>query len=185
MLSHNPNPLRSMVYASMFGALTAIGAFIVIPLQPVPFTLQTFFTAIAGTLLGGYAGALSQVVYVILGCIGLPVFAGGKAGLGVLFGPTGGYLIGFIVGAYIIGKIMEARKQAGIVYTAMAILAGDLVIYTLGTLQLAIVAQLSLSKALLVGVLPFVWSEAIKLLAATILTSKLKSRLEYGEKIDD
>lgn len=178
MLSSNSKSLRSMVYASMFGALTAIGAFIVIPLQPIPFTLQTFFTAIAGTMLGGYAAAVSQVVYVILGCIGLPVFAGGKAGLGVLFGPTGGYLIGFIIGAYIIGKIMEARKQAGIVYTAMAILAGDLVIYTVGTLQLAVIAQLSPIKAVMVGVVPFVWAEAIKLLAAAMLTVKLKSRLE-------
>ncbi len=177
MYSSKSSPLRSMVYSSMFGALTAIGAFIVIPLQPIPFTLQTFFTAIAGTLLGGYAGAMSQVVYVLLGCIGLPVFAGGKAGLGVLFGPTGGYLIGFIVGAYVIGRIMEARKQAGLMYTAMAILAGNVVIYTLGTLQLAFIAQLAPVKAILVGVLPFIIPEAIKLSAAAMLTVRLRGRI--------
>ncbi|HCF49907.1 MAG TPA: BioY family transporter [Syntrophomonas sp.] len=177
MSSSASSSLRSMVYASMFGAMTAIGAFIVIPLQPVPFTLQTFFTALAGTLLGGYAGALSQVVYVLLGSIGLPVFAGGKAGLGVLFGPTGGYLIGFIAGAYVIGRIMEARKDAGLFYTAMAILAGDLVIYTVGTVQLSLVAHLPPLKAILVGVAPFAAAEAIKLLAAAILTVKLKNKL--------
>lgn len=170
-------PLRTMVYASMFGALTAIGALIVIPMQPVPFTLQTFFTGLSGALLGGYAGALSQVVYVILGCIGLPVFAGGKAGLGVLFGPTGGYLVGFIVGAYIIGKIVEERPEAGVVWKAVAILVGDLVIYGLGTLQLAMVAHLSPGKAILVGVVPFIIPEIIKLLAAAILSSKLRKSL--------
>ncbi|MFA6414125.1 MAG: biotin transporter BioY, partial [Syntrophales bacterium] len=82
--------LRGMAYASMFGALTAAGAYIMIPLPPVPITLQTFFVSLAGALLGGYLGAMSQVVYVLLGVIGLPVFAGGKAGAGVLLGPTGG-----------------------------------------------------------------------------------------------
>ncbi len=105
------------------------------------------------------------------------VFAGGKAGLGVLFGPTGGYLIGFIAGAYVIGRIMEARKDAGLFYTAMAILAGDLVIYTVGTVQLSLVAHLPPLKAILVGVAPFAAAEAIKLLAAAILTVKLKNKL--------
>lgn len=179
------SPVRSMVYASMFGALTAIGALIVIPMQPVPFTLQTFFTGLSGALLGGYAGALSQIVYVILGCIGLPVFAGGKAGLGVLFGPTGGYLIGFIAGAYIIGKIVEARPQAGVLWSAMAILVGDLVIYGLGTLQLAMVAHLSPGKAILVGIVPFLIPELIKLIAAAILSSRLRKRLPIMEKPND
>ena len=98
------SPLRSMVYASLFGALTAIGAFIVVPLQPVPFTLQTFFTALSGVILGGRTAALSQVVYLILGCMGLPVFAGGKAGLGIVLGPTGGYILGFILELISLGK---------------------------------------------------------------------------------
>ncbi|MCO5387867.1 MAG: biotin transporter BioY [Desulfosporosinus sp.] len=76
------NSLRRMVYASMFGALTAAGSLITIPMQPVPITLQTLFTGLAGVLLGGYAGALSQVVYVLLGVIGLPVFSGEKLVLG-------------------------------------------------------------------------------------------------------
>jgi len=85
-----------MIYASLFGALTAMGALISIPLQPVPVTLQTLFLYLAGSLLGGGLGALSQTVYIMLGVIGLPVFSGGKAGLGVLMGPTGGYLVGFV-----------------------------------------------------------------------------------------
>lgn len=176
------SPLRTMIYASMFGALTAIGALIVIPMQPVPFTLQTFFIGVSGALLGGYAGALSQVVYVILGSIGMPVFAGGKAGLGVLFGPTGGYLIGFIIGAYVIGKLIEIRPQAGVLWTALAILIGDLVIYGCGTLQLLIVAHLIPAQAILVGVVPFVVPEVVKLLAAALLSSRLRNRLGANQE---
>lgn len=185
MKSPASSPIRNMVYASMFGALTAIGALIVIPMQPVPFTLQTFFTGLSGALLGGSAGALSQIVYVILGCIGLPVFAGGKAGLGVLFGPTGGYLLGFIAGAYIIGKIVESRPQAGVIWSTAAILIGDLVIYGTGTLQLAIVAHLSPGKAILVGVVPFIIPELAKLIAAAYLSSRIRKRMPIMEKTND
>ena len=115
-LSQKETSLRGMAYASMFGALTAVGAYIMIPLPPVPITLQTLFVNLAGALLGGYLGALSQVVYILLGVIGLPVFAGGKAGAGVLLGPTGGYLIGFVVGAFVIGKLTTIRKKPGLVW---------------------------------------------------------------------
>lgn len=174
MLKNN-SPLRRMVYASLFGALTAIGSLIVIPLQPLPITLQTLFTALAGILLGGYTGALSQFVYVLLGVIGLPVFAGGKAGLGTLFGPTGGFLIGFIIGAYVIGKMIEAKKEPGFVWICLSVLVGNIVIFIPGVLQLAIVAKLSFHKALLVGVLPFIPGDLFKLLTAALISLKLRS----------
>ncbi|MDD3364881.1 MAG: biotin transporter BioY [Syntrophomonas sp.] len=177
MLSNRNNPLRRMVYAAMFGALTAIGSFIVIPLQPLPMTLQTLFTGLAGVLLGGYTGALSQIIYVILGIIGLPVFAGGKAGFGTLLGPSGGYLIGFIVGAYVIGKIIEARREAGLAWIVLALAAGNLVIYTLGTIQLSLVTHFSVLKSLLVGVVPFLLGDLLKLLAAAWLALKLRKNL--------
>ncbi len=176
MLKKN-SPLRRMVYAAMFGALTAIGSLIVIPLQPLPITLQTLFTALAGVLLGGYTGALSQIVYVLLGIIGLPVFAGGKAGLGTLLGPTGGYLIGFIVGAYVIGKMVEAKREAGFAWLCLAILVGNIFIYIPGVLQLAILAKLSFYKALLVGVLPFLFGDLLKLLAAALIALKLRKNM--------
>lgn len=171
------NPLRRMVYASMFGALTAIGSLIVIPLQPLPITLQTLFTGLAGVLLGGYAGALSQVVYVLLGVIGLPVFAGGKAGLGTLMGPSGGYLIGFIVAAYVIGKIMEVRKEPGIAWIGLSLVVGNLVIYALGVAQLSLVAHISITKALLVGVVPFLIGDLLKIVTATLIALKLRNKI--------
>ena len=101
-----------MIYASLFGAGTAAGAYLIIPLPPVPITLQTLFVwGLAGALLGARLGALSQLVYLLIGIIGLPVFAGGKAGLGVLFGPTGGYLIGFVAGAWVIGTLVNLKKN--------------------------------------------------------------------------
>ena len=177
MIRTRTNPLRRMVYAAMFGALTAIGSFIVIPLQPLPITLQTLFTGLAGVLLGGYTGALSQIVYVLLGIIGLPVFAGGKAGLGTLLGPSGGYLIGFIVGAFIIGKIVQARREPGLAWIVLALVVGNVVIYTLGTLQLSLVAHFSLLKSLLVGVVPFLIGDLLKLMAAAWLALKLRKNV--------
>jgi len=171
--------LRGMVYASMFAALTAVGAYITIPLQLVPITLQTLFTNLAGALLGGYLGALSQLVYVLLGVMGLPVFAGGKAGLGVLLGPTGGYLVGFIAGTYFMGKMIERREQAGFGWIVLALGVGHVVIYGLGALQLAlVVAHLSAAKALAVGVLPFLPGDILKILVAAFLTLKLRDRIK-------
>lgn len=168
------SPLRRMVYASMFGALTAIGAYIVIPLQPVPVTLQTLFTYLSGILLGGYTGALSQIVYVLLGVIGLPVFASGKAGFGTLLGPTGGFLIGFIIGAFVIGKMIEIKREPGILWIFLTLLMGTVCIYIPGVLQLALVAKLSLVKAIMAGVVPFLPGDFLKMLAAVLIALTLK-----------
>ena len=184
-MANRNSSLRRMVYAAMFGALTAIGSLIVIPMQPVPMTLQTLFTSLAGILLGGAAGAMSQIVYVLLGVIGLPVFAGGKAGLGTLMGPTGGYLLGFIMGAYVIGKIVESRRKPGLAWFGFSLVVGNLVIYTLGVAQLSLVAHLSLTKALLVGVVPFLLGDVIKLVTAALIAGKLSNTIKIGKDPQD
>jgi len=176
---------RGMSYAAMFGAMTAIGAYIIIPLPLVPITLQTFVMYLAASLLGGYLGALSQIVYILLGIIGLPVFAGGKAGLGVLIGPTGGYLIGFIIGAYIAGRMIESRKHSGYVWIVLSLIVATVVLYICGVAQLSLVAHLSLKKAIAVGVLPFLIGDAIKIVAATLLIVKIKSRMQFKKVSND
>jgi len=176
-MSREPLSTRGMIYASMFGALTAIGALISLPLQPVPVTLQTLFLYLAGSLLGGSLGALSQFIYVILGVIGLPVFSGGKAGLGVFMGPTGGYLLGFIAGAFVTGKIVDARKNPGVVWLVLAMLVGTAVVYTLGVTQLVLIGKLSVGKALAAGVLPFLPGDALKIAAASVITMKVKDKI--------
>jgi len=164
-----------MVFASMFGAVTALGAYISIPLQPVPITLQTLFVCLSGALLGGYFGAISQVIYVLLGVIGLPVFAGGTAGPGILLGPSGGYLLGFIAGAYLIGRLLEVKEEPGITWIIISFLAGTIVLDALGLLQLALVARLSLVKAFLAGVAPFLPGDLLKLIVAALIALKMKN----------
>ncbi len=177
-MSTSKASIRGMIYASMFGAMTAIGAWIIIPLPLIPITLQTLFLSLAAALLGGYLGALSQIIYVSLGIIGLPVFAGGKAGFGVLMGPTGGYLVGFILGAYIMGTLIEKKERPGFAWIAASMFIGLMVIYVFGVAQLMMVAQLSLKKALLVGVLPPLPGDIIKIAAATFITLKLRDRIK-------
>ena len=150
----------------------------VIPLPPVPVTAQTFFLNVAAVLLGGPLGATSQCIYVMLGVVGMPVFAGGKAGLGVLFGPTGGYLLGFIIGAFVIGTVNKMRENAGVLWNIFSMLLGMVIIYALGSIQLAVVAKMSLSKALAAGVLPFLPGDVIKILLAAVVCSQLKGRIK-------
>ncbi|MFW0859968.1 MAG: biotin transporter BioY [Dehalococcoidia bacterium] len=170
---------RGMVFSAMFAALTAVGAFIAIPIGLVPITLQTLFVHLSGALLGSKLGALSQFIYVLVGVIGLPVFAGGAGGLGVLLGPTGGYLIGFIVGGgYLTGRLVEMRKKPGFLWIAMACVAGLIVIYILGVLQLSVIADLPLRRAIALGVVPFLIGDAIKIIAATFITLKLRGMLK-------
>ena len=177
MMKREVLSLRGMVYASMFGAITAVGAYIVIPLPLVPITMQTFFVSLAPALLGGALGALSQVIYVLIGLIGLPVFAGGKAGFGVLIGPTGGYLAGFIIGAYIIGKLIEMKRQPGFVWMVSAMVVGHVALYALGVAQLMFVAKLSLGKAIAVGVIPTLPGWIAKILAAAFVAIKLRDKI--------
>lgn len=103
------NKTRDLAYMALFTALTAVGAFIKIPIPVVPFTLQFLFTMLAGILLGAKRGAGSVLCYVILGLIGLPIFAEG-GGIGYVLNPKIGYLIGFVLGAYVTGYIV--RKVA-------------------------------------------------------------------------
>ncbi|MDP2945338.1 MAG: biotin transporter BioY [Atribacterota bacterium] len=166
--------IRQMTLVSLFAALTAVGAFISIPIYPVPLTLQTLFTLLAAMTLGSVMGASSQIIYVLLGVVGLPVFAGFKAGIGILFGPTGGFLFGFIISAYVIGKIIELKKEKNIFYYFLAGLLGTVIIYIIGITQLSLVTGIGVKKAITVGMLPFVPGDILKIIAASFIASKLK-----------
>jgi len=175
--------IKGMIYASMFGALTAAGAYMAIPLPLVPMTLQTLFLYIAAGLLGGPLGALSQIIYLILGIIGLPVFAGGKAGIGVLFGPTGGYLIGFVIAAYVIGRLVTSKKKPGLPWIAISMALGLIVVYLSGLAQLTLVAALSLKKSLIVGTGGglYLVGDVAKVIVATLVTVKLRDRIKIKD----
>jgi biotin transport system substrate-specific component len=176
--THNPE-LRMMVFASLFAALTAAGAYIQIPIpfSPVPVTLQVFFVLLAGSILKSKWGGLSMIVYTLLGISGLPVFAGGSSGMGVLLGPTGGYIIGFILAAYIIGKLsekVENSDKSGFFVNALNMSAGILIIYACGFIQLMFVAEIGPGTALALGVVPFLPGEIVKTAVAAYIASTHK-----------
>ncbi len=118
--------LRMMVYASLLAALTAAGAYLAIPIGPVPIVLQNLFILLAGLLLGSRWGLASVGVYLLAGALGLPVFAGGLGGIGRLVGPTGGYLVGFLPAVFVIGWITEKTKAG--VYMDVIAMIGNLMV---------------------------------------------------------
>ncbi len=125
------NETKNMVYCAMFVTLIAAGAFIKIPIPVVPFTLQYLFTMLAGLLLGAKLGCLAVCVYILLGLAGVPVFTQG-GGIGYIFQPTFGYIIGFAVGAYVTGKIANGKKNPGYTRLLVANFIGLGIVYLFG-----------------------------------------------------
>lgn len=136
---------RNLILVALFAALTAIGAFIKVPIPYVPFTLQYLFCALSGMILGSRLGALSQLVYVIIGLIGIPVFTEG-GGIYYIFKPTFGYLIGFIVAAYVIGKIKENIKELNLFKAILTLFSGLFFIYLFGVIYLYFCSNLFLGQ---------------------------------------
>jgi biotin transport system substrate-specific component len=163
---------RTLVFSAVFSAMMAVGGLIAIPFFPVPLTLQTFFVYLSVLYLKKWA-FLSQLIYIGLGLIGLPVFGGGASGYSVLIGPAGGFLVGFIAGTLVSGNLLQ--KTAGMHYaTAAAILLCAAVIFMAGWLWLAYWLQGNLTGALLVGVLPFLPGDAAKMALSLIIGKKIK-----------
>jgi biotin transport system substrate-specific component len=173
--------IRQMTLVSLFAALTAVGAFISIPIGIVPISLQNLFTFLSGMILGSKLGAFSQLIYILLGAVGLPVFSGFRGGLGILVGPTGGFLIGFVISAYIIGKLIEKLKEAGIWSYFTVGLLGAFIIYLTGIIQLLIITRIGIKEAVLVGVIPFLPGDCLKVIIASFLALRLKSVVSLPE----
>lgn len=131
-MQHNKSlDARSIILCAMFAALIAVGAFIKIPIPVAPFTLQFLFTNLAGLLLGKKLASISVGVYLLIGLIGIPVFTGG-GGLSYIFVPTFGYLIGFLVGAYVTGSIVEKIKNITFKSLLLASFSGLGIVYLFG-----------------------------------------------------
>lgn len=173
----NNKSLNAIIGVAFFMIATTLGAYVRIPMPgtPVPITLQTFFVVMAGAVLGKKLGLYSQLGYLMAGIFGIPVFQGYACGIIHIFGPTGGYLVGFIGAAYLVARL-TANRPAGIRHIALAFIAGNLVIYSCGILWLVIGYKYSLSSAFSAGLLPFVPAEAAKVAAASLLYSKIARR---------
>lgn len=165
--------LRMVVFASLLAALTAVGAYIHVPIGPVPIVLSTLFVLLSGLLLGSKWGFVSMAIYLIAGAMGIPVFAGGKGGLAHFLGPTGGYLLGYMIASWIAGFISE-RSPGLLILDILAVLIGSIVIYGLGVPWLKMITHMSWAKTLMVGVFPFLIGDAIKATVAVILVKPVR-----------
>ncbi len=161
-----------------FILLTSLGAWVRIPLvsTPVPITFQTFFVLLSGAVLGRKLGALSQGGYLLLGMIGLPIFAAEVAGLSYLFGPTGGYLVGFVLASWVVGRLTPIQGRLIFLRITVAMIVGSLIIYLLGASHLILFTPYGLRGAFVAGVKPFILWDALKLLAASALYRNFQTR---------
>ncbi|MCI5849541.1 MAG: biotin transporter BioY [Lachnospiraceae bacterium] len=136
-----------MTYVSMFTVLIIIGAFIKVPVPVVPFTLQFFFTNMAGILLGSRLGSLSVLIYMLLGLAGLPVFSAG-GGISYVFVPSFGYIIGFVIGTFVTGYIVEKSRNKSFKVYLISGFAGLLIVYLMGMIYYYIISNYIIDVAI-------------------------------------
>jgi biotin transport system substrate-specific component len=169
---------RDLLLIGMASALTGLAAQLEIrlPFTPVPVTLQPLAVFVFGAALGSRRAALAMLLYLVEGAAGLPVFAGGAAGLAHLAGPTGGYLLGFVPAAFVVGFFAERGWDRAPLPTALAMGAGSLVLYACGVAQLA--AYVGRDAALASGFYPFVAGDLLKIAVAAGFLPSLWKLLE-------
>ena len=184
---------KALLYTFMplaFAVLTYLGSqvSIYLPFTPVPITLQVLTVILAGLILGPRLGVLSQVEYVMAGVLGAPVFAGGKSGIVALAGPTGGYIVGFIFAVLVTGavyRVYGTRNNWGMFLSAAS---GVITIYFFGATWLAILFVLSglsifesIGKSIMLGVVPFIGADSLKIIVAAIFVRALVSESWPGK----
>ena len=180
---------RELSLVALFAALTGIGGFIRIPVPYVPLTMQTLMVMFSGLILGGKLGALSQLVYILVGLMGIPIFAHG-GGPGYVLQPTFGYLLGFVCGAYIIGHITERSVSLKHSVLFLALVAGTLAIYVPGVavlyLNLNFIQQkaVSLSTAIKIGCLVVLPGDLVKIGLVLYLGPLLRQNLPMPKAVD-
>lgn len=171
---------RMLILAALFTALTAVGGFLKLPLGAMSVTLQFLFTAMAGVLLGARWGSISQVAYVVLGLVGIPVFTMG-GGLGYLFQPSFGFLLGLAPGAWVIGRL--ADNKANTVWVVLACLAGLGVLYLVGLPYMYLILNVYLGKGMSVwttvqvGMLIYLPGDFLKIAVVAVVSQPLRRAL--------
>ena len=172
-----PKSLK-ITLCALFAALTAVLSQILVPIGPVPINMATFAVFCAGALLGSKLGALSIAIWVLLGAVGVPVYTMMRSGPAALFGPTGGFIIGFMPAAFIIGLIVEKFNGNNKIHIhAIAMLAGATTYFILGTAWFMYSTNTGLLEALGICVFPFIPGDLLKIAAAAMLVMHLRLRL--------
>ncbi|SES23942.1 biotin transporter BioY [Psychrobacillus sp. OK032] len=176
------NRLKMMIVAALFAAIIAVAAQIIINIPPIPFTLMTIAVMLTATILGAKYGTLAVSVYVLMGIIGIPVFAGMKGGFGIVLGPTGGYIVAIIPATLFVGWYLESfghTKVQAIIANMLAVF----IILALGTVWLKFVADLPWNGALKGGMLPFILPDLVKAIVAAIIGVLIRKRLVTAKLI--
>ncbi|MFA6357803.1 MAG: biotin transporter BioY [Candidatus Omnitrophota bacterium] len=168
-----------MIAVGVFFTLTVLSAFVRIPLPftPVPFTLQTLFVLLSGALLGRKLGMFTQASYMFLGLIGQQVFTGLGSGSLYLLGPTGGYVVGFVLASFLTGSLFTDERQSRLAIFSKLLFA-DFIILSSGMFWLKFSLSCSMAQAFLLGFLPFVFGDLLKIILAVIVYRKLHLRIK-------
>lgn len=177
---------RDMILVSLFTALTAVGAFLSIPIGNVPITLQSMFTILSGLILGPKLGSLSQLIYVILGLAGVKIFAGFSGGPQTVFSPSFGFLIGFIFASYIVGIIANTNEGINFKRIILATLAGTATIYIFGVpymyliINKVLLKEMSFLNAMKVGCVIFLPGDLLKCFASSYVAMKVVPKVNIN-----
>lgn len=172
---------KDLTKMALLVALIAVGAFISIPLGPVPFTLQNFFVFMTGLLLTPWQAFLTVLVYVLLGLIGLPIFAGFTGGFQSVFSPTFGFLISFVIGAFMISKL--TRRETSSVKIMIVLVLAEVLFYAIGLPYFHIIMKnvmgnpMDLSKIMSLAMIPFLIPDMIKAAVAAIIAPRINKAL--------
>ena len=190
--------LRRIIIIALFASLMVAGAYIAVPIGPVPITMQTAFVLLSGILAGRGIALASVAIYLTIGAIGLPVFSGGIGGFGHFVGPTGGFLLSWLIAAPLAGFFSDLgfRKDPGekvtrrqLLWIILGSVAGTVVLYLVGIPFLKMVLDLPWSKALAIGLIPFIPGDLVKLVAVVILGNlfapRVRTFLRDGQRTEE
>lgn len=182
--------VSDIAFCGLAIALMAVGAWVTVPLGPVPFTLQTFVIMLAILTLTPKQGVIAVAGYVILGAIGVPVFSGMSGGIGAIMGPTGGFIWGFVLGALAAAICLTALAKTSLADSGLkgrlaiaiiAVVVFQIVVYVCGVAQLSAVAGYSLAESIAVGVAPFMVTGIAKMVAAIAIAEAVNTALGRNE----
>lgn len=180
---------KDLIFISIFAAITAVCAQISIytPFSPVPVTLQVLAVFLSGAILGSRLGVTSQLVYILLGSIGLPVFSGFSGGPQVILGLYGGYIIGFPIASFVIGKLINLYKGKSftiqIIVNCFSMLIGLIIIYVFGIAQYSLLSNVDIVNSIVILVVPFVIPDLLKLSIAAVLAYYVRNALIRAKMI--
>jgi len=171
--------ILSLVFVALFAAIISAGALLAIPIGPVPIALQNFFTLLSGLVLGPVLGAASVGLFIIAGAVGAPVFANSGASMGMarLLGPTGGFFLGYLLGALAAGLIVGSPrpgKKVPVWRYVVAVVAGLLIVYVPGLLWLKWRLNFSWPQTFATGLIPFIPGDALKGIIAGLIAPRLR-----------